>query len=483
MARRSSRLSASAAQSELADALAALRAELKVPVEFPPAALAEAEQASRAPLGELPDLTRLDFLTIDPAGSTDLDQAMHLAVTDAGFEVHYAIADVPFFVTPGGALDDATRRRGQTLYAPDGRIPLHPTEISESAGSLLPGQVRRAFVWRFELAGDGAVTSTSLTRALVKSRRQWSYEEAQRALDDGTAPPALAPLPAVGKALIAQEAARGGASLNTPDQEIVLTPAGYGVERRVPLPVEDWNAQLSLLTGMAAARIMLDGGVGILRTMPPADEAAVAAFRAQTELLDLPWAEGTEYGEYLRTLDRTQPRALAVLQAAASLFRGAGYEAFDGAPPAQPVQAALAAPYAHVTAPLRRLVDRWGLVVCEALSAGNPVPDWARDSLGELPHIMASTSSVAGRLDASALDRVEAAVLSARIGDAFDAVVLTQNHTRTRIQLAEPAVDASVEGVVGEPGEVVRVRLAAAEIATGTLTFEPLEAAGRLISG
>jgi exoribonuclease R len=471
MARRSTRLSPSAAQSELANALRALRAKLQVPGGFPAEAEAEARAASAAPLGDLPDLTDVEFLTIDPQGSRDLDQAMHLAVTDAGFRVRYAITDVPFFVAPGGALDAETRRRGQTLYAPDGRIPLHPTVISEDAGSLLPGKVRRAFVWAFELAADGAVRETSLTRALVTSRRQWSYDEAQRAIDDGSAPAELAPLPAIGRALLAQEAARGGASLNTPDQEVVLTPDGYGVERRTPLPIEDWNAQLSLLTGMAAAKIMLGGGVGVLRTMPPADAAAVAGFRKTTELLGLPWAEGVEYGEYLRTLDRTAPKALAVLQAATSLFRGAGYEAFDGAAPKQSTQAALAAPYAHVTAPLRRLVDRWGLVVCEALVTRQPVPQWARDSLAELPHIMASTTSLAGRLDAGALDRVEAAVLSGRVGDVFDAVVLSQNHTHTRIQLVEPAVEASAAGLIGEPGATVRVRLTEAEISTGTLGF------------
>ncbi len=473
MARRSSRLSLSAAQSELADALRGLRQQLELPGGYPAEAEEEARQASTAALGELPDLTDVEFLTIDPEGSTDLDQAMHLAETNDGFTVRYAIADVPFFVAPQGALDAETRRRGQTIYAPDGRIPLHPPVISEAAGSLLPGQARRAFVWHFELDTGGTATSATLTRAVIRSRRQWSYEEAQRALDDGTAPPALAPLPAIGGALLAQEAARGGASLNTPDQEIVLTGDGYGVERRRPLPIEDWNAQLSLLTGMAAARIMLDGGVGILRTMPPASSEATAAFRRQTELLGLPWAKGTEYGEYLRTLEREQPKALAVLQAAASLFRGAGYEVFDGAPPRQQVQAALAAPYAHVTAPLRRLVDRWGLVVCEALTAGREVPEWARASLAELPHIMNVTSALSGRLDAGALDRVEAAVLSGRVGEEFDAVVLAQNHVRTRILLAEPAVEASLDGLIGVPGETARVRLTAATIATGTLSFEP----------
>src|SRR5688500_5553923 len=82
-----------------------LRAELEVPADFPPAALAEAEAAARAP--RLPELDRTDLpmVTIDPPGSLDLDQALHLARTAGGFRVSYAIADVAAFVSPGGALD------------------------------------------------------------------------------------------------------------------------------------------------------------------------------------------------------------------------------------------------------------------------------------------------------------------------------------------------------------------------------------------
>ena len=47
-----------------------------------------------------------------------------------------------------------------------------------------------------------------------------------------------------------------------------------------------------------------------------------------------------------------------MLNACTMLFRGAGYAPFtDGNAPAQAIHAAIAAPYAHVTAPLRRLVD------------------------------------------------------------------------------------------------------------------------------
>ncbi|GIT79144.1 ribonuclease R [Leifsonia sp. LS1] len=463
----------SAAQSELAGALAALRATLELPEEFPAPVESEARRAAAEPALPDADLTAIPFLTIDPAGSTDLDQALHLAREGEGFRVRYAIADVPALVLPDGAVDGEARRRGQTLYAPDGRVPLHPAAIGEHAGSLLPDQVRGAYVWDIALDATGREVTASVARARIRSRRQWSYAEAQAALDDGSAPDELALLAEIGPARIEQERLRGGASLNRPDEEIVLRDGAYAIERRAPLPVEDWNAQLSLLTGMAAARIMLDARIGILRTMPAPAPEAVAGFRAQTVALGLPWSDDVDYGEYLRTLDHDQPRAAAVLQAAAGLFRGAGYVVLDGEAPADPQQSAIAAPYAHTTAPLRRLVDRWVLVVCEALCAGRPVPVWARDSLSALPSIMGASTRLASRLDTEALDRVEAALLASRIGAVFDATVLAVRNGTINVQLADPVVTATVPRPDGvRPGERVRLHLVAADIPTGTVRFD-----------
>ena len=55
-----------------------LREELAVPDSFPPAALAEAQAAARAP--RMPELDRTDIalLTVDPEGSRDLDQALSI---------------------------------------------------------------------------------------------------------------------------------------------------------------------------------------------------------------------------------------------------------------------------------------------------------------------------------------------------------------------------------------------------------------------
>src|SRR3954452_3577965 len=162
---------------DLEPQLAALRTELAVPAEFPPAASAEAESAARS--GDLAanayDATDIPLVTLDPPGSRDLDQAFFVERTGTGFRVTYAIADVGSFVRPGGAVDAEARKRGETLYLPDGRVPLHPPVLSEGAASLLPGERRPAVLWRIALDTDGEPTSTDVRRAVVRSRAQLDY--------------------------------------------------------------------------------------------------------------------------------------------------------------------------------------------------------------------------------------------------------------------------------------------------------------------
>ena len=470
MPQRRAHVAPSAAQSELAAALAELRASLDAPVEFS----AQAESAAASASASAPELDQCDvpFVTLDPPGSKDLDQAFHLARAGSGFEVRYAIADVPSFVTPGGALDAAARLRGQTLYAADGSIPLHPRSLSEDRASLLPDVERPALVWTFALSGDGDVTDFRLERALIRSRAQLEYAALQRMLDAGEESPADL-LREIGELRIEQERARGGASLNLPDEEVVRVDDGtYRIERRRPLPVEEWNAQLSLMTGMTAASVMIDAGVGVLRTMPQPDEKSFEAFRRQTEALGRPWTSG-EYGEYLRELDRADPLTLPVLEAAAALFRGAGYVVFDGAAPADAEQAAIAAPYAHATAPLRRLVDRWTLAICLAVSSGREAPGWARESLSELPGLMQASSQRASKLNSATINCVEAALMTPFVGSRVEASVIEiREGDRATVQIADPAVTASAPVPAGSaPGDIVSLTLVRADITKGELEF------------
>ena len=456
---------------QLAERFEAVRREFEVPDEFPPDVVAEAAAAAGAATLPGRDETDVAFVTIDPPGSMDLDQAMSIERRGDGYRVRYAIADVPAFVRAGGAVDTEARRRGQTVYCPDERIQLHPSELSEGAASLLPDEVRPAFVWDITLAADGEGTAVEVYRAMVRSVRRYDYEQVQKEVDAGTAEECLALLKEVGEKRVLLERARGGASLPMPEQEVEEDEDGaFRISFRPVLAAEDWNAQISLLTGMGAADLMLRGKVGILRTMPPPDPRDLARFRRQAVAARVPWPDGLAYGEFLRTLDRTDPRHLALIHEATALFRGAGYTPFEGSVPEQPLHAAVANPYAHVTAPLRRLVDRFGLVVCEALSSGQPVPAWVREALPTLPEIMAASDRRTNGVERACTDAVEAAELRPYLGRTLEAVVVDENSKGVVVQLIDLAVVAKAGGSA-KAGATVSVRVDAADVTTGSITL------------
>ena len=370
--------------SEIEAALGELRRQLKVTVGFPDEVVAEAEQAAGSVKLPEADETAIPFVTIDPPASMDLDQALHIERRGSGYRVRYAIADVAAFVVPGGRLDAEAQRRGETLYAPDGNARLYPPELSEGAASLLPDELRPALVWTMEVDETGEGTAVHVRKARVRSRAKLSYEGVQRALDDGSADEVLRLLREVGILRQQREVRRGGVSLQLPEQEVTKSPSGYELSYRAPFPVEGWNAQISLMTGMAAAELMLSGAVGILRTVPAADPARLERFRRTAQALGVPWPKEMSYADLVRTLDANVPRQAALLAQAAGLLRGSGYTAFDRSVPKHAEHAALASTYAHTTAPLRRLVDRYVGETCIALSERKKVPDWVESELPQM---------------------------------------------------------------------------------------------------
>ena len=463
-----------AAARELRAGFARIRAELELPTEFPADVLAEAEESARRVGLPAYDVTDLPFLTIDPPGSTDLDQAMHLERRGSGYRVRYAIADVGSFVTPGGPVDREANRRGETLYSPDTRTPLHPPVLSEGAASLLPGQVRAAVLWTIDLDADGEQTQVEVRRAAVRSCDRLDYAGVQQQLDSGQADERLELLAEVGRLRKELEAERGGVSLPIPEQEVEEVDGTFRLAFRRTLPVESWNEQISLMTGMAAADLMLHGEVGVLRTLPGAPEEAIRVLRRSARGLGIAWANGMSYAEVIRDLDPAEPRHAAFLEEATSLLRGAGYTAFDGGVPEQATHAAVAAEYAHATAPLRRLVDRYVSEVCLALCDGAEVPAWVREALPSLPARMSDSDRRAGELERECVSLMEAVVLRDAVGEDFDAVVVEVrgNGAGGTVQLAEPAVRAAFDGVL-PLGEKVRVRLVEADVERRTVRFAP----------
>jgi len=466
----------SVAAQELRDGIATIQDEMDVSPEFPDAVEQAAADAAAAP--RLPDLDRTDlpFVTLDPASALDLDQALHLERDGDGYVVHYAIADVAAFVAPGDAVDEEAHKRGQTLYGADSKVPLHPRSLSEGAASLLPDEVRPALLWTIKVDDTGEGTEVEVERALVRSRAKLEYESVQRQFDDGSVDDMLALLKEIGELRLAREAARGGVSLPLPEQEVVVEGEEWSLEFRALLPVEEWNAQISLLTGFAAASLMVYARVGLLRTLPPADPRDVQRLHRTAKALGIDWPAEVLYPDFIRSLDPSKPAHAAMVVACTRLLRGSAYAAFDGELPEVFEHSALASEYAHVTAPLRRLADRYAGEICVALCAGTEVPSWVHERVHEVPEIMQKTGRKAAQYENEVLDLVEAHVLAPRLGDTFPGVIVDlddRDKHRGTVTVQDPAIEADVTSTRDLPlGEAVEVQLTAADARARRVEFD-----------
>ncbi|WP_072814874.1 RNB domain-containing ribonuclease [Rhodococcus zopfii] len=437
----------------------AVRAEFALDDRHPAASIAEARKATDRFAAEREDRTDLPLVTIDPTGSMDLDQALHLERTvDGGFVLHYAIADVYAVVEPGGAVDAESHRRGQTYYLPDGSVPLHPRELAEGSASLLPGEPRPAALWRMELDAAAEPVSVTVRRARVRSVARLDYAGVQADADAGTLHPSIAALPEFGRLRQAAARARGAIELRLPEQDVVADGAGWTLRIEPRTAADDWNSQVSLLTGMCAATMMIDAKVGLLRTLPPADPEAVATLRHTAAALNVPWPAEVPVGSFLAGLDANLPTTLVLMSEAPALLRGASYGLLDGSLPELLVHGAIGAPYAHVTAPLRRLSDRYATEVCLAVGAGAPVPQQIRDELAAMPDIMSASDSIAGKISRTCIDLTEATVLAPRVGDRFDATVIKGANGRRDAQVFVPS-ETVIAPCSGGPGDGTQVRV------------------------
>ncbi|MGP1666906.1 MAG: RNB domain-containing ribonuclease [Rhodanobacter sp.] len=458
----------------LEQGMQAIRREMKLPMAFAPEVEAAAEKAAANP--RLPRLDRSDLplMTVDPVGAMDLDQAMYLERLEQGYRVYYAIADVAAFVSAGDPIDEEAHRRGETLYGADEKVPLHPKRLSEDAASLLPDQLRPALLWTVELDHSGEQVGADVRRAMVKSRAKLDYTDVQQQMDAGSAEPMWTLLREVGELRRQRELARGGISLPLPEQEIDVTARGWTLAFRARMPIEDWNEQISLLIGMAAARLMLDAQVGLVRTLPAPAPVAIERLRIMARTLAIVWPAALDYPGFIRSLDPLNATHIAMLTACTTVLRGAGYAAFDGAAPAQSQHSALATSYTHATAPLRRLVDRYTGEVCVALCAGQPVPDWVLAALPGLPATMQLSGRRASKYEKAVLNLAEAAALAGRIGEQFDGSIVetTADPLKGVVMLREPAVEASVTSDSILPlGANVRVTLVEADPMTRVTRF------------
>ncbi|AKS13815.1 RNB domain-containing ribonuclease [Corynebacterium pseudotuberculosis] len=434
----------------------AIADEFGVTTRFPKEVEDQALQLVDALPDRRTDRRDIELVTVDPPGSQDLDQAICIEKTPEGFRVFYAIADVAAFLNYGehNLVAQESLRRGQTIYLPDEPARLHPAVLSEEAASLLPKAERPAVLWTIDIDPAGEVIDFRIDRALICSRARFDYKQVQQDHADGSLHPSLLYLFEVGRLRRGSKLRSTAINLRIPSQSVEKEPDG-----EMHLVIEpryesmDANSEISLLAGMCAGNLMAQHGVGVLRALAPAKKSALEAFAQEATVLGFPADID------LDSISLEEPRSMVLMRAAQKLLRGAEYRVL-GEDTAE-VHAGVGGYYSHVTAPLRRLIDRYATEICLSLYHDQPIPAWVTETLPEAVAAMKHSSATASAVDKACLDLTEATVLSPWVGHNFKAVVLSNNEAgaSSRIFVEDPPVIAECLGLpaVGEQTTVTLI--------------------------
>ncbi|MEQ1495258.1 MAG: RNB domain-containing ribonuclease [Novosphingobium sp.] len=450
----------------LADGLSAIRAQFQVPAGFVPAVEAAALAAAQRAPDEHADRTAMPFITLDPASSTDLDQAFWIEPAGGDLLLHYAIADVAWFVADGDPLDTEAWQRGETTYLPDAKAGLYPRVLAEGAASLLPDGPRPAVVFTSRIDPAGKAVLQGVERAVIRSRAKLAYDSVR----GDELPAGFAEL---AHRIAAADDARGAARVDPPEQEVEREATGHFTLRLRPLSVaERSNAALSLATNLAVADMLLANQTGLFRVMAEPDEYAQNRLRHTAQAFGLNWPKQATLEQFERLLDSADPREAAFMLAIRRAGSGAGYEPYQ--PGAVPWHAAMAATYCHMTAPLRRLADRYVIRAALAVANGQPVPPEVEAAFQRLGPVMGKAQARSSQIERAVIDLAEAAMLAGREGEDFAAVVTDLGETGARIQLCDLPVVARTVARRVQPGDRIVVRLESADPVNRTVSFARL---------
>lgn len=221
---------------------AAIRKEFKLPSEFSPDAVSEAEAAlpppSKVPKGRV-DCTKELIVTIDPDDARDFDDALSLTTLKNGnVELGVHIADVTHYVQEGSALDREAVLRGNSTYLVDGVVPMLPERLSNNLCSLVPGENRFAFSVFMEFSSRGTLKNYRIEETVIHSKRRYSYEEVQKIIEgaDGDNKELILSLRSLANTLYDKRMKGGGIDFETQEVKFILNeekmPIGAKVKTR-----------------------------------------------------------------------------------------------------------------------------------------------------------------------------------------------------------------------------------------------------------
>ena len=503
--------------------------KFELPHEFSDAAIAEANKVAKQPLGEREDLTHLPIVAIDPADARDHDDAIWAARDDddednkGGWKAIVAIADVSYYVRPDGALDEAARSRGNSVYFPDRVVPMLPEELSADICSLKEGEDRAAMACHLTIAKDGTLKSWRFTRAKIRVAANIAYEDAQAAIDaseedrvevsspvcwmpDVEGPvskelvdTALKPLWGCWRALLAARNKREPLELDLPERQVVLDEKGRieSVAPRERLDAHRLVEDFMIAANVAAARALEAKHAPVMyRVHEPPSREKLEALKDYLDTFGIAFTLGQviKPATFNRILERvgdadSRPEIMEQLLRTQMQARYA---------PERLGHFGLAlATYAHFTSPIRRYADllvHRALVSAYKLGDGG-LPPADAEKFDEIGEQISRLERRAMEAERETVDRYVAAYLADQVGQVVECRITGVQpfgFFATVVEFGGDGLvpvstigeeyfryDEKAQQLIGEDsgttyrlGQKLRLRIAEANPVSGSLRFE-----------
>ncbi len=456
--------------------------------QFPPVALVELDtirSAATATAAEARDLRARPWCSIDNDDSRDLDQltvAEPLAA-DA-VKILVAVADVDALVSKGGFLDAHAGHNTTSVYTAGGVFPMLPEKLSTDLTSLNEGVDRLAVVVEMTVGGEGEIRAADVYRATVRNQAKLAYNTVGAWLEErGRLPPGVGLVKGlheqlklqdrVAQALRARRRERGALSLESLEPRAVfeddaLTDLRLEATNRARQLIEDFMIAANGATAAFLEARRVPSLRRVLRSPERWQRIVDVAREHGGALPDAPDAKALE--DFLARQRAADPERFPDLSLSIVKLMGRGEYVVD-APGAEHFGLAVG-DYGHSTAPNRRFPDLVTQRLLKATLAGAP-PPYNADDLAAIAAHCTKQENAAQKVERHVRKSAAALLLSARLGEEFEALVTGASAKGTWARALRPPVEGRVvRGDDGlDVGDRVRVKLLSTDVERGFIDF------------